>query len=669
MVVVEQGAKGQRRGEVGDPTDRYTLCTGAECYDVRFTMKITSLALLLVATSLLVSAQTKSAASAQDWRTPTEITNYRTTPRYDETFAYIRRVVQVAPKQVTLETFGKTGEGRDLVAVIVSRDGVFDPATLHKQNRPIVLIQNAIHAGEMDGKDACLALMRDILVTKQKAALIDRAVLVIIPIYNADGHERFGPYNRINQNGPEQMGWRTTARNLNLNRDYMKADAPETRAFLGLVNKWAPDFFVDDHVTDGADYQFDITYSIGSGPDVNPATAQWVNDSLKPYVKQSVEAAGHLIAPYIWLLDETDPSKGFASGQDTPRFSTGYMVLRNRPGYLVEMHMLKDYKTRVTGNYEVLRALLEVINRDADKLVRINREADEKTIASGKACGSQQVDGSEVRGENRCLVPLRLQPTGKAEPFLYKGYKFTREKSEVSGDTWVRYTNEPYEATIPRQSELAVTQAAYTPRAYIVPAQWTPVIEILSAHGFKLLHITKRWEAEVDVYRCERPTWAQQPFEGHHLATWKRQDTAAAKDGETKPPADRLCTLKREKMSFPANSVVVPMDQPAAKVAIHLLEPEGPDSLVQWGFFDTIFEQKEYGEGYVLEKLAREMMAKDPSLKAEFEQKLASDKDFAANPAERLNWFFKRSPWWDQSLGLYPVARLTTLEGVPVIEN
>jgi hypothetical protein len=309
---------------------------------------------------------------------------------------------------------------------------------------------------------------------------------------------------------------------------------------------------------------------------------------------------------------------------------------------------------------------LEVINRDADKLVRNNREADERTTAAGKACGRQV----EQRGDGRCLVPLRLQPTGQAEPFLYKGYKFTREKSEVSGDTWVRYTNEPYEATIPRQSELAVTQAAVTPRAYIVPAQWTPVIDILKAHGLKLLRTTKSWEAEVDVYRCERPSWAQQPFEGHHLATWKRQDQAAgipAKDGSTHSAAPRPCTLTREKMSFPASSVVVPMDQPAAKVAIHLLEPEGPDSLVQWGLFDTIFEQKEYGEGYVLEKLAREMMAKDQNLKAEFEQKLASDKEFAASPSERLNFFFKRSPWWDKTFGLYPVARLTTLDGVPVI--
>ncbi len=194
-----------------------------------------------------------------DWSTPSEKSCYRTTPRYDETMAYISRIAKAASRQVRVESFGKTGQGRDLLAVIVSTDGVFDPVAIHKANRPVIYIQNSIHAGEMDGKDASLALLRDMLISKSQAALLDRAVLVIVPIYNADGHEYFGTYNRINQNGPEQIGWRTNATDRNLNRDYMKAEAPETRAFLRYWNHWLPDFFVDDHVTDGADYQYDVT--------------------------------------------------------------------------------------------------------------------------------------------------------------------------------------------------------------------------------------------------------------------------------------------------------------------------------------------------------------------------------------------------------------------------
>ncbi|MFB3813942.1 MAG: M14 family metallopeptidase [Terriglobales bacterium] len=576
--------------------------------------------------------------ATDEWATPAEKSCYRTTPRYDETMAYARRIAQAAPQQVRLETFGKTGEGRELVAVIVSRDGHFDPAALHRANRPVVLIQNAIHAGEMDGKDSCLALLRDMVITKTRANLLERAVVVIIPIYNADGHERFGPYNRINQNGPGQMGWRTQAKNLNLNRDYLKADAPETRAWLRLWNRWLPDFFVDDHVTDGADYQYDTTIFMDSGPDAVPAHAQWTTQSLYPYLKKSVDATGHLLAPYLDFLDPTDPTKGAGIGQDVPRFANGYVLLQNRPAMLVEMHMLKDYRTRVTGNYEVLRALLEVINRDADLLVKNNREADAAAIALGSTPGAQ--------------FPLKLAASGKTGPFDYRGYKFKREMSDVSGQVRVEYTKDPLNITIPRQVELKVTRWVSPPRAYIVPAQWTEVIDVLAAHGLKLHRTTRAWEGEVEVYRCDSPTWQQRPFEGRHLASW--------------PKNEKPCRPVKEKAGFPANSVIVPLDQRAAKVAIHLLEPEAPDSFVTWGFFDTVFEQKEYGESYVLEKLARDMLAQDPKLRQEFEEKLETDKDFAASPHERLQFFYRRSPWWDKELGRYPVGRLASLDGVPV---
>ncbi|MGH9492131.1 MAG: M14 family metallopeptidase [Terriglobales bacterium] len=601
-----------------------------------------ALLLSLLLCSLAVAQKAKPTPANADWRTPAEISDYRTTPRYDETMAYVRRVAAGAPQQVRIETFGRTDEGRDLIAVIVSKDGLFDPAALHKANRPIVLIQNAIHAGEMDGKDSCLALLREMVITKTQAGLLDRAVVVILPIYNADGHERFGPYNRINQNGPEEMGWRTQARNLNLNRDYMKADAPETRALLKLFQAWLPDFFVDDHVTDGADYQYDTTYAIDYGPDVNPALARWIREQLKPYIEKSVSATGHVIGEYVGV-GEANPGRGLTVGHDTPRFSTGYIILQNRPGFLVEMHMLKDYKTRVTGNYELLRAILEVVNRDADALVSMNREADASTIRAG-----QQYDPA-------AQFPLRLQATEASVPFHFLGYKRVVELSEVSGALWTHFTHEPENFDIPLHNELKATVTVAPPRAYIVPAQWTSVIEVLSAHGLKMLRTTAPWSAEVETYRCE-VKWQERPFEGRHPAQG---------GGEFAPTGSGVsCHPVRETLSFPAGSAVVPLDQRAAKVAIHFLEPQSPDSAVAWGFFDAIFEQKEYGESYVLEKLARDMMAKDPKLKEEFEQKVASDKEFAADPRARLNFFFRRSLWWDPRIGLYPVGRLTSLEGL-----
>jgi hypothetical protein len=626
--------------------------------------RIYSLLFLLLSLAALAqdSPTQKTTASPQGWATPTEAADYRTTPRFDETMAYLHRLQQAAPKVLKIEVFGKSGEGRDLVAVIASKDGVFDPAALHRANRPIMLIQNSIHAGEMDGKDSCLALLRDIVITKSKAALLDKAVLVILPMYNVDGHERRSPYNRINQNGPEEMGWRTTSVNLNLNRDYLKADTVETRAFLRLWTRWLPDFFVDDHVTDGADFQYDTTYSISSGPDVYPPLAEWITKSLLPYTEQSVNNSGHVIGPYIAFADESDPGKGIPIFQDLPRFSTGFTVLENRPGLLVEMHMLKDYKTRVTGNYEILRAMLEVINRDAEQLVRMNRENDAATIAAGR----------DVAG--RTIVPLLVSATGRTEPFLFRGYKFERSLSEVSGAVRIEYSKEPANITIPRQNEMATTRSVTMPRAYIIPAEWTTVIDVLAAHGIEMMKTSAAWtsDMQVELYRCPRPQWLERPFEGRHLASFDNGGAATDAPGGGAATASsgaakqKGCKFVREKMTFPAGSVVVPMDQRAAKVALHFLEPEGPDSAVTWGFFDAIFEQKEYGEGYVVEKLAREMMAKDPKLKEEFEARLASDHDFAASPSERLNFFYKRSPYWDSHLGLYPVGRVLSLDGIPL---
>src|ERR1700761_4404643 len=274
--------------------------------------------LVLLATGLFA----QNTSQSNDGATPAEQSNYRTTPDYATTMAYLRRIAIAKPQQVRIEPFGKTGEGRELDIVIASKDGVFDPEKLHAAKRPIVLVQNAIHAGEMDGKDSCLALLREMVITGKESALLDNAVFVFIPMYNADGHERRSPYNRINQNGPEEMGWRGNGTNLNLNRDYLKADTPEARAFMKMFHEWLPDFFVDDHVTDGADYQYDVTFTLDDGPNVYGPTARWIDDTVTPFLTKSVDDSGHLASPtYITLNDDTDPAKGLAFNDNPPRFS------------------------------------------------------------------------------------------------------------------------------------------------------------------------------------------------------------------------------------------------------------------------------------------------------------------------------------------------------------
>jgi murein tripeptide amidase MpaA len=604
--------------------------------------------LLIVLALLTPGLFAQIASQSNDWATPAEQSGYRTTPDYAATMAYLHRIATAKPEQVRIEPFGKTGEGRELNIVIASKDGVFDPDKLHAAKRPIVLVQNAIHAGEMDGKDSCLALLRDMVITGKDSALLDRAVFVFIPMYNADGHERRSPYNRINQNGPEQMGWRGNATNINLNRDYMKADAPETRAFMAMFHHWLPDFFVDDHVTDGADFQYDVTFTIEHLPNLNADTGQWLEAGVIPDLEHQVNAAGHLASPtYISLVDDSDPAKGLGFDAFVPRFSTGYMNLENRPSMLVEMHMLKDYKTRVTGNYELLRALLKVVNRDADKLIALNAAADHEAEELG------------AHPLGNVGYPLALGWSGETTPFLFRGYKYTRELSAVSGTVWVEYSHQPWNVTLPMQTGAKVTVSAVPPAAYIIPPQWTHVIDVLAAHQVVIRRTTAAWTAPVETYRCQGGNWQQPPFEGHH-------PMFAGEGSEGHPGKSPQCTLVTETMTFPANSAVVELNQRLSHVAMAWLEPSAPDSAMAWNAFDPVFEQREYGEAYVLEKLAREMMARDPRIKTEFEQRVENDPKFAASPRARLEFFYDHSPWMDPKLGLYPVGRVTKLDGMPL---
>ena len=599
---------------------------------------------------LSLAAVSVSAQTTPDWRTPTEISGYRTTPDYAQTVAYLERIAASAPTLVKIENFGKTGEGRDLKIVIVSKNGVFSPAAIHASGRAILLVQNSIHAGEMDGKDSCLALLRDLVQNKDGAKrLLDHVVLVFIPVYNIDGHERRSPYNRINQNGPEVMGWRANGTNLNLNRDYMKADAPETRAFLKMFHRWLPDFFADDHVTDGMDYQYDVTFAIDDTPDVAPATAKWIRETVTPELAAKVNAAGHLAFPsLIDLKDGDDPTKGLSLFTNPPRFSTGQMILENRPGLLVELHMLKDYKTRVTGSYKILRALLEVMNRDAAKLIALNRQAD----ADAAQLGTQAASGDKF--------PLATAATGDTTPVEFKGYQFTRTTSEISGAPAITYSHELWNTTLPLETAAKITATTTPPAAYIIPQQWTHVIDVLAAHDVAMRRTTASWTGQVERYRCSAMQWQARPYEGRHpIMSGEYGPSQSGRLGQ--------CALTTETLTFPAGSVVVALNQRLSKVAIHWLEPEAPDSALRWGFFDPIFEQKEYGEGYVLEKLAREMLAKDPALKAEFDHRLQSDAKFAASPRARLEFFYEHSPWFAANqIGEYPVGRLSSLNGLPL---
>ena len=589
--------------------------------------RIAALAILAVALSaILMAAMAPAAAAAPaappaEWLTTAERSGFQETPRLAETVAYLKRLEKASP-WIRVTSFGTSGEGRDLVLVVAAKDGTFDPAAAARAGKAVVLLQAGIHAGEIDGKDAGMMLLRDIAVTRERAALLDHVVLLFMPIYNVDGHERFGPYNRINQNGPREMGWRTTARNLNLNRDYMKADAPETRAWLGLFTTWWPDFVIDAHVTDGADYRYDITYGMETGPNVPAPVSAWLKEAVVGRALPALVAEGHRVSPYIFLRDETDPAKGQTGGPATPRFSHGYTVLQNRPSFLIETHMLKDYGTRVRATYDTVAALVETIGADPAGLRDAVRRAD--AAAAGP--------GSTV---------LTMHATETPRPVPFAGVAYRREPSAVSGAMRVIYGSEPLDLIVDRFDTLEVAVAVDRPVAYLVPPQWTDVVAVLRAHGLRLERLAQPVTLPTDGYRLTEPKWQETPFEGRHPVTFK---------------AERLSGISR---TFPEGTVVVPLAQRGSAVAVHLLDPQGPDSFASWGFFDAVFEQKEYYEPYVMETIARDMMEKDPTLRRDFEIALA-DPAFASDPRRRLDFFFRRSPWWDDRIGLYPVGIVTS---------
>jgi hypothetical protein len=505
----------------------------------------------------------------------------------------------------------------------VSKEKAFTPDAAHAAKKPVVLVINSIHAGEVDGTDASLILLRDVALGNANEVL-DAVTLLVVPVYNVDGHARFGKYNRPNQDGPaEGMGFRTNAAGLDLNRDFMKADALETRALLSLVNAWNPDLFVDDHVTDGADFQLTLTVLYRNEPASAPALSEWLS-RVVPAALRDVEEAGWKTGPYVDFVDNLDPLKGIDTGPTTPRYSTGYFPSRNIPSILVETHAIKPYDARVRANLEFLRALFVGTGREAASLKAAREKA--ASDARSAAAGSPFIAASET-------------DMSRPEPFEMATYAFENAVSDSTGKPTVRYDRrQPITARVPVYTHVKPTVTVPRPAGYIVPAGWPDVKERLLAHGIPFATLDKTRSLDVGTYRASNPVYAKTPYQGR-----MRVEAKIARGVETR--------------SVPAGSLYVPLDTPLAPVAMHLLEPESPDSLFAWGFFSSIFEMKEYIDARVLDPLVRAMLSKDPKLAAEWKAKLA-DPAFAADSTARYRYWYSKTPYWDETLGLVPVYRL-----------
>ncbi|MCK6682072.1 MAG: M14 family metallopeptidase [Thermoanaerobaculia bacterium] len=560
-----------------------------------------------------------------DHRTKAEVTSFRATSTYEETLAFSRRLEKTSP-DVKLDFFGTSGEGRSLPLLIVSKDRAFTPEAARKTGKPVVLVLIGIHAGEIDGKEASFLYLRD-LVFRQHDEVLDSLILLVVPIYNVDGHERISKFNRPNQDGPvDGMGFRTNARGLDLNRDFLKADSQEARALLSLLRDWDPDLFIDQHVTDGADYQATVTVSLGSEPFASAPLVKWMKDTVRPVLSR-VEERGFGTAPYVEFVDWTDPSKGLDLGPSRPRYSSGYLPLRHIPSVLVEMHSLKPFVERVLGNEAFMAELFSELARNPKALLEARRQS--------KSQAREGKPGSKF--------PL-VSETDFSRPrdFEFKAYSYKKVTSLVTGQTAVRWDrSRPETLKIPVYEHAKATLEVSRPAGYLVLPGWPGVEERLQAHGLPYKKLQQAATLAAGTFRAKDPVFAKTSYQGR-----VRVEAKIARATETR--------------KFPAGSLYIPAEGELFGIVLHLLEPEGPDSLFSWGEFASALENKEWIDTRVLDPLAEEMLKKDPALRAEWESKLA-DPAFAADAEKRRRFFYSRTPFWDETNGLLPVFRLETV--------
>ena len=560
---------------------------------------------------------------SKEWLTHFEKSNQLESPEYESTIKYFQKFVDHTP-YVKIKTIGVTPQGRELKVVIVSKDKAFTPEQAKKTGKAIILIQNGIHPGEIEGKDACMLLLREILITKEKAHLLNNAILIIIPVLNIDGHERLSAFNRPNQNGPKKMGWRTNALNLNLNRDYLKADTPEIRSFLKLFNDWLPDFMIDNHTTNGADYQYHVTYGIETHQNIDRGLLSWVDKKYLPHLLQKVEEDGFIIGPYMEFKAGTIES-GIVDLPAPPRLSHGYCATQNRICLLVETHSLKPFANRVFSTKSMMEHSIRFVNDNAKELLSLNKQADKETVKYYLSAKKK--------------FPLVLKGNGKYDKYLFKGFEWYDEHSELTGSTVRKYTGKPMEIEIPIFNKANSEKKISVPAAYLIPRQFSEIIDVLNAHQIKFNLIKTRKKLNVEKYKLEDVQFASRPYEGRQLLSFK-------------------CELFTEAAEVEAGTLVVYTSQRQLRVIVNLLEPEAPDSFVNWGFLNAFFERKEYAESYVMEPYAKQMMKDDPVLRAEFYKKLNDDELFRNNSGERLDFFYKRSPFYDRGENVYPIMRL-----------
>lgn len=552
-----------------------------------------------------------------------EKNNSLSSPDYEETMDYFDQFCSKTNCVKKIE-LGLSAQGRKINCYVVAKERCFSRREASKKNKAVVLIQNGIHPGEIEGKDASMLLLRDILITKEKFFLLDNLVLLVIPIFNIDGHENKSQFNRPNQNGPIQQGWRTTAQNLNLNRDYMKADSPEMRAYLRFFSNWLPDFIIDNHSTNGADYQYHITYQFEKHKNIYQSLGNWMKWKLIPFVIKKVESENFLTAPYIDLI-QGDIRAGINDAPSLPRYSTGYAALQNRPALLVETHSLKPFANRVASTLSMNFAALKFINDHSEELIALNNNADERSIKKFLS--------------KKSPLPLEFKVNNNFGTMRFKGFKTFEEFSEITGSSILKYSNEPEEFDLPIYHDAEIIKMIIFPYAYFIPSEFKEIIRRLKLHGVTGITLAKDCAAPVEKYRFHNSQFSSEPYEGRMMAEFKTE-------------------LFTEETELKKNSFIVKTAQRAMRVIANLLEPDAPDSFARWGFFNAFFERKEYAENYLFDSIAKNLLESNRELKNRFEHLLETNEEFRNSPTERMDYIYRNSPYFDKREKVYPIFRI-----------
>ncbi len=551
--------------------------------------------------------------------TPFERSGGRQTATYDEVTAFYKLLLERFPNVASGE-MGPADNGYPLRYYAYTNDGKLEPEDIRGGSKLVILVNNGIHAGEPDGIDASMMLMRDVATGNLK--IPDNILLVVVPAYNIGGMLNRNSHSRANQNGPESYGFRGNARNLDLNRDFMKCDAAETLGLEDLIARMNPDIFVDNHVSDGADYQHVMTLVETQHNKLGGQTGAFMHNTLTPLLYAEMKKKGYDMVPYVNDFSNT-PDNGWREFYESPRYSTGYTALFQVIGYVPETHMLKPFDERVKATYALMQCIIKA-GSDNAAAIRKARVEDRKALQAQK----------------EFVLDWRVDTT-RADTVTFKGYAATYKTSEVSGLPRLWYDHKkPYTKRVPYYNHFVPAQTVTAPKAYVIPKAWTPVIVLLRNSGVKMQRVNYDSLMEVTAYRIDDYQTTSRPYEKHYMHY------------------DIKATPYKTRIAVQQGDYIIWLAQPAKRYIIEALEPTAPDGFFAWNFFDGILQQKEGYSGYVFEDVAAEILKNNPELKIELAEKREADPEFAKNADAQLNFVYRRSPYFEDSYMRYPVYRL-----------